>query len=158
MKIIYCTFNVSIREPLIQLLEENGVQEYQLIEEVLARPLKAMPRFNTPVWPGYNSALIMQFQEDQEAGNMLDIIKEYNRIGSAFGNTKGRNSVYNYLTDLEQVGLITRTDGSSGSVRHDLQYPENAVLKKVDDNLLELLRDAGIVSEYEGEYSISNRQ
>jgi len=79
MKIIYCTFNVSIREPLIQLLEENGVQEYQLIEEVLARPLKAMPRFNTPVWPGYNSALIMQFREDQEARNMLDIIKEYNK-------------------------------------------------------------------------------
>jgi len=79
MKIVYCTFNVSVREPLTKLLEEKNVQEYQLIEEVLARPLKAMPRFNTPVWPGYNSALIMQFRDDQQANNILEVVKEFNR-------------------------------------------------------------------------------
>lgn len=79
MKMIYITCNVSVREPLIQMLEEKEVTDYQIIEQVPAKNVKGDPRLNTAVWPSHNSSLFMQFSDDERAKEILGYIKEFNK-------------------------------------------------------------------------------
>ena len=79
MKMIYVTCNVSVREPLINMLEDNDVSDYQIIEEVPAKNVKGEPRLNTAVWPGHNSAVFMQFSDDIRAREILQKIKDFNK-------------------------------------------------------------------------------
>ena len=66
MKMIYCTCNVSVIEGLQELLDKCHVQDYQIIDQVIARNEKGEPRFNTPIWPGYNSIALMQVRKDEK--------------------------------------------------------------------------------------------
>ena len=79
MKMIYVTCNVSVREPLIKMLEENSIKDYQIIEQVTAKSIKGDPRFNTAIWPGYNSAIFMQFSNDDRAKEIMQKIKKFNK-------------------------------------------------------------------------------
>ncbi|MBU8892964.1 MAG: hypothetical protein KOO66_09305 [Bacteroidales bacterium] len=79
MKMLYVTCNVSVREPLIKLLEENNIKDYQIADQVTARSVKGDPRFNTAVWPGYNTAIFMQFSDDKRAGEIMKLIREFNK-------------------------------------------------------------------------------
>lgn len=78
MKMIYITCNVSVREPLVKVLEENNIKDYQIIEQVTAKSIKGDPRFNTAVWPGYNSAILMQFSDDDRAKEIMQVLREFN--------------------------------------------------------------------------------
>lgn len=79
MKMIYVTCNVSVREPLVQRLEDNEISDYQIIEEVPAKNVKGEPRLNTAVWPSHNSALFMQFSSDERAKEIMQVIKGFNK-------------------------------------------------------------------------------
>ncbi|MFC2104177.1 PG0541 family transporter-associated protein [Bacteroidota bacterium] len=79
MKMIYVTCNVSVRESLLKMLEENNIKDYQVTEQVTAKSVKGEPRFNTPVWPGYNSSIIMQFSNNERAIEIMQKIKEFNK-------------------------------------------------------------------------------
>lgn len=79
MKMIYVTCNVSVREPLVNLLEEHRVSDYQIVEEVPAKNVKGEPRLNTAVWPSHNSSIFMQFSEDERAYEIMRIIREFNK-------------------------------------------------------------------------------
>ncbi len=79
MKMIYCTCNVSVVELLTELLEKCHIRDYQVIEQVTAKNKKGEPRYNTPVWPGFNSSVLMQVSEEEKVKNVLLAIKEYNR-------------------------------------------------------------------------------
>ena len=79
MKMIYVTCNVSVREPLINLLEKNDISDYQIIEEVPAKNVKGEPRLNTAVWPSHNSALFMQFSDDDRAREIMQLIRNFNK-------------------------------------------------------------------------------
>ncbi len=79
MKMIYVTCNVSVREPLLKMLEENDIKDYQVIEQVTAKSVKGEPRFNTAVWPGYNSSIFMQFSDDNRAKEVMQLIKDFNK-------------------------------------------------------------------------------
>ena len=79
MKMVYITCNVSVREPLIAMLEEAGVDDYQIIEQVPAKNVRGVPRLNTAVWPSHNSSIFMQFSDNQEAKNILQKVKEFNK-------------------------------------------------------------------------------
>lgn len=78
MKIIYVTCNISVKEPLTELLEKNDIENYQVLEQVMAKPVKGLPRLNTAVWPGYNCSILMQFDNNERAGEILDILKSFN--------------------------------------------------------------------------------
>lgn len=78
MKMIYVTCNVSVREPLLKMLELNDIKDYQVIEQVIAKSVKGDPRFDTAVWPGYNSAVLMQFSNDEQAKEIMKRIREFN--------------------------------------------------------------------------------
>jgi hypothetical protein len=78
MKFVYCTCSVSVSERVVAILEENGVNDYQMADNVIARSVVGNPRFNTPVWPGYNVVITMQFSNDERAGEILDILRQFN--------------------------------------------------------------------------------
>jgi len=86
MKIIYCTCNVSVLDPLLKHFDSLNVESYQVIEQVTAKNIKGDNRFNTSVWPGYNSAVIMQFTDDSKAKEVMESIKEFN--GRAFNDNE----------------------------------------------------------------------
>jgi hypothetical protein len=79
MKMIYVTCNVSVREPLVQKLEENDISDYQIVEQVPAKNVKGDPRLNTAVWPSHNSSVFMQFSDDNRAKEIMQIIREFNK-------------------------------------------------------------------------------
>lgn len=79
MKLIYVTCNVSVRDPLLKMLENNNIKDYQVIEQVTAKSVKGEPRFNTAVWPGYNSSIFMQFSDDNRAKEIMQLIKDFNK-------------------------------------------------------------------------------
>lgn len=86
MKLIYCTCNVSVIEPLLKIIDDIGVENYQVIEQVTAKNQKGDDRLNTPVWPGYNSAIIMQIPNNEMASLAMDKIREFNK--NAFNNSE----------------------------------------------------------------------
>lgn len=79
MKMIYVTCNVSVREPLINMLEDHSITDYQIIEQVPAKNVKGSPRLNTAVWPSYNSSIFMQFSNDEDAKEIMQLIRDFNK-------------------------------------------------------------------------------
>lgn len=79
MKMIYVTCNVSVREPLLKMLEEQKITNYQIIEEVPAKSVKGDLRLNTPVWPGYNSSIFIQCNDDEKAKEIMQKMKSFNQ-------------------------------------------------------------------------------
>ncbi len=79
MKMIYVTCNVSVREPLLKMLEEHDISDYQIIEQVPAKNVKGEPRLNTAVWPSHNSSLFMQFSDEDRAKKVMKLIRDFNK-------------------------------------------------------------------------------
>ena len=79
MKMIYVTCNVSVREPLINMLEGHSITDYQIIEQVPAKNIKGDPRLNTAVWPSHNSSIFMQFSDDEDAKETMQLIRGFNK-------------------------------------------------------------------------------
>ncbi|HKL08572.1 MAG TPA: hypothetical protein VJ896_07345 [Bacteroidales bacterium] len=79
MKMIYVTCNVSVREPLLKMLEEHKITNYQIIEEVPAKSVKGDLRLNTAVWPGYNSSIFIQCIDDEKVKEIMQNIKSFNQ-------------------------------------------------------------------------------
>ncbi|MGM0497213.1 MAG: PG0541 family transporter-associated protein [Bacteroidota bacterium] len=79
MKMIYVTCNVSVREPLINMLEDHSITDYQIIEQVPAKNVKGSPRLNTAVWPSHNSSIFMQFSDDEDAKEIMQLIRDFNK-------------------------------------------------------------------------------
>lgn len=79
MRIIYITCDVTVLEPLLKILDDHQVRSYQVIEQVTARNIKGAPRFNTPVWPGYNSALFIQIREEEKVTALLQRLRDFNK-------------------------------------------------------------------------------
>lgn len=77
-KMIYCTCNVSAISWLTKNLDELKVKNYQVFEQVLAVTESSQPRLNTPVWPGYNSSVLIQ-SEESEAKKIIERLQELNK-------------------------------------------------------------------------------
>jgi hypothetical protein len=79
MKLIYCTCNVSVLEPLLGVIQEIGLENYQVVEQVTAKNRIGDDRLNTPVWPGYNSSVVMQITDDNVAESVMARIRQFNK-------------------------------------------------------------------------------
>jgi len=60
-------------------MEEAQVRDFQVIDQVVAKNKIGDPRFNTPVWPGYNSVILAQVREEEKVKELLFKLKEFNR-------------------------------------------------------------------------------
>jgi len=79
MKMVYITCNVSVREPLVKLLENYNIKDYQVVEQVIAKNIKGDPRLNTSVWPGHNTSIFIQFSNNNRAKEIMQIVREFNQ-------------------------------------------------------------------------------
>lgn len=70
-------------ERLVNLLDTNHVTDYQINEKVIARGRTGSPRFDNPVWPGYNISITMQFDDDDSAAAVIDILRDFNKTISS---------------------------------------------------------------------------
>ena len=73
MKFIYITCNVSMLETVTVLLQNKKIANYQVIEKVAAVSSFDEPRQDTAVWPGYNSALLVQEADEERARELMKI-------------------------------------------------------------------------------------
>ena len=80
MKIVYCTCNVSVLDALLKQVDDLGVENYQVMEQVIARNARGDNRLNTPVWPGFNSTVIMQIADDAKVAELMSAIREFNKL------------------------------------------------------------------------------
>jgi hypothetical protein len=79
MKFIFCTCNVSTSEMVVNLLDAHKVSDYQITDRVIARSSKGTPRFDNPVWPGYNVIITMQFSDDNQADIVINALRGFNK-------------------------------------------------------------------------------
>ena len=66
------------------MLEKYSIRDFHVIDKVTAKNKKGEPRFNNPVWPGYNSSDLMQVSEEDKVKNVILSIREHNK--SAINN------------------------------------------------------------------------
>jgi len=71
-------------ERITNLLDENEVGNYQINDRVIAKNQTGAPRFDTPIWPGYNVIITMQFSDNKEAEMIIALLKKFNKE-SAYG-------------------------------------------------------------------------
>jgi len=67
-----------MKDQVISLIEENGMNAFQVCEGVTARSPKGAPRFDTPVWPGYNVVITIQADNDDKASVLIEKFKLFN--------------------------------------------------------------------------------
>ena len=79
MKFIFCTCNVSIMERITDLLDKNEVNNYQISDHIIAKSVKGAPRFDTPIWPGYNVNITMQFSDKDKSDKVIDVLRKFNK-------------------------------------------------------------------------------
>ncbi|HOD53143.1 MAG TPA: hypothetical protein PKJ08_01320 [Candidatus Cloacimonadota bacterium] len=77
MKMMNLTCNISSVNQLIQMIEDEKITFYQIIEESIGLLPKGEPRLNTPVWPGLNSSIFLTCTE-QQCQNLKKHIKSFN--------------------------------------------------------------------------------
>lgn len=77
MKINYLSFNISELEEIEDLLIQNEINQFQVIDRVLARSKSGTPRMDTSVWPGYNSVIIVQSSLD-ETEKLHKLVVDFN--------------------------------------------------------------------------------
>lgn len=70
MKMIYITANISVLPQIKEILEDIKVNSYQIVERAAAKPERGDRRMDTAVWPGYNSIVFVQV--DQEKHQLLN--------------------------------------------------------------------------------------
>ncbi|MBN2281502.1 MAG: hypothetical protein JXQ65_13050 [Candidatus Marinimicrobia bacterium] len=75
MKMIYCIYNVSVAEVMEHILQNTNEKNFQVYDNVLAKTAGSLPRFNTPVWPGYNQTAMVQTEDET---NLIKAICAHN--------------------------------------------------------------------------------
>jgi hypothetical protein len=78
MKLVYCTCNISVLEQVLALVEKCGLTEYQIIDEVKAKPRIGDPRLNSAVWPGYNAIIVVSVTSEIDLENLMNAFRKYN--------------------------------------------------------------------------------
>lgn len=78
MKFIFCSCNISMKEQVLSILEDSMVESYQVADMIISRCAKGSPRFNTPVWPGYNVNITMQITDHNRAEQIIALLKAVN--------------------------------------------------------------------------------
>ena len=76
---VYITCNISVQEQLLEVLENQEIRDYQIIDEVTVKNKIGPPRFNNAVWPGYNSAILIQISEKEKVERLMERLREFNR-------------------------------------------------------------------------------
>jgi hypothetical protein len=66
-------------ERITNLLDANEVNDYQISDRVIAKNAKGAPRFDTPIWPGYNVNITMQFSNNEKAEKIIDLLRIFNK-------------------------------------------------------------------------------
>lgn len=78
MKLIYVTCNISVQEKVLNTLEKLQVKDFQIIDKVKAKPVIGNPRLNNSIWPGFNTSIMVQIQDNTKAENIMKSLKELN--------------------------------------------------------------------------------
>lgn len=78
MKLAYLWSNISSLPDVLDIFDELHIDSYQVIEEVKAKSRKGDPRFDTPVWPGYNAIAIAQLDNESLMQSLIKSIEIFN--------------------------------------------------------------------------------
>jgi hypothetical protein len=66
-------------DQVISLLEANEVNSFQVANRIIAKSNKGAPRFDTPIWPGYNVSITIQITGDEKAATVVNLLKAFNK-------------------------------------------------------------------------------
>jgi hypothetical protein len=67
-----------MQEKITSVLETINVNDYQVVDKVIARSVKGDPRLDTAVWPGYNVIITMQITDPMKARMIVNILRKMN--------------------------------------------------------------------------------
>ena len=95
MKMLYCTYNVSVAEEMKKTLSKLDIQNYQIFDNVIAKTERSNSRFNNPVWPGYNQVLMVLIN------NVKEFVLEINKYNSA--EEDPNEQIIMYFWNIEKV-------------------------------------------------------
>jgi hypothetical protein len=67
-----------MKDQVIAILEEAEITGFQVTDRVIARSIKGAPRYDTPVWPGYNVIFTIQTDNDEKAASLTEKLRAFN--------------------------------------------------------------------------------
>lgn len=67
MKLLFLVYDAVLDEEVSEALDKCNRQGYTKWVRVLGRGERGEPRMDTPVWPGFNNAVMMAVTSGQEA-------------------------------------------------------------------------------------------
>ena len=79
MNMVYITCNASVQEQIQEVLDKANIREYQIVDQVMAKTKVSSPRFNNPVWPGYNTVFFCLIKETEKVEKLMEILKNFNQ-------------------------------------------------------------------------------
>ncbi len=67
MRLLFLVYDAVLDEEVTEVLDKCDRQGYTKWQRVLGRGERSEPRMDTPVWPGFNNAVVMAATSGQEA-------------------------------------------------------------------------------------------
>ena len=77
MKMIVCCCNISVINELRDILNDEKIDNYQIVDQVTGKCVRGLPRLNTAVWPGMNT-LTLCYLEKSAADRLVEAVKRHN--------------------------------------------------------------------------------
>jgi hypothetical protein len=87
MEMIYITCKVDLRRRVIGMMEEENIRDYQILDHAVVKNKIGPPRFDTPTWPGYNIAFLVQVSEEEKVRQVMERLQNFNSH-EAFNETE----------------------------------------------------------------------
>jgi len=79
MRMVYINFNVGILPDVKKQIAEMKIEDYQIFDRVLSKNKKGDPKFDTPVWPGYNTAVFIPMTDSEKLKELFQWIQSFNQ-------------------------------------------------------------------------------
>jgi hypothetical protein len=61
------------------MLEDCSVRDYQILDHSVSKNKIGDPRFDTPTWPGYSIAFLIQINEQEKVDELMLRLKKFNK-------------------------------------------------------------------------------
>lgn len=87
MKMVYITCNVSVKERVMEQLENCGIRDFQILDHAEVKNKLGTPRYDSDVWPGFNIVFLMQVSDVEKVDGLIVKLKEFNQ-NEAFNETE----------------------------------------------------------------------
>ena len=81
MKMIFIMYNIAINDEVVQILKDEGIEEYTRWERATGCGKTSGPHLGSHIWPAVNSVLAVAVEDDKKNQLIEEIKKMRQKLG-----------------------------------------------------------------------------